>query len=228
MQSNDSKAGSDLFIKNPFELNGKVGMSTKKKILATTLCGLLMVSANALAALPSGNSDNGINSNPGTDAGTQGTGGVVHFTGKITDASCNVTTDTAGQTVDLGTWAASYFATQKETTRTPFQISVQGCPDSVKSVAVLFDGNKDAADNSLLGLNAAKDSEGNTATGVAVKLYEADRNTQIKIGDVSQSITLAEGEDSQTLNFYANYNATTDTVTTGQANADANFLMVYN
>ncbi|MCU6671548.1 fimbrial protein [Enterobacteriaceae bacterium H4N4] len=203
-------------------------MINKKSILAMTVCTLMMVSANTLAALPSGNSDNDINTNPGNDAGTQGTGGVVHFTGKITDASCNVSADTAGQTVELGTWAASYFATQKETTRTPFHISVEGCPDSVKSVAVLFDGTKDATDNALLGLNSAVDSDGNTATGVAVKLYESDRNTQIKIGDISKRVDLAEGEDSKTLDFYANYNATADTVTTGEADADANFLMVYN
>ncbi|MEB6377645.1 fimbrial protein [Leclercia adecarboxylata] len=203
-------------------------MNNKNKILAVTLCTLMMASANALAALPSGNNDNGMNTNAGTDAGTQGTGGVVHFTGKITDASCNVSTDTAGQTIDLGTWAASYFASQKETTRTPFHISVEGCPDSVKSVAVLFDGTKDTTDSALLGLNSAVDSDGNTATGVAVKLYESDRNTQIKIGDISKKVDLAEGEDSTTLNFYANYNATADNVTTGKADADANFLMVYN
>ncbi|HAV1788619.1 TPA: fimbrial protein [Enterobacter hormaechei subsp. xiangfangensis] len=201
-------------------------MINKKNMMAMTLSALFMVSANALAALPSG--DNDINTNPGSDAGTQGTGGVVHFTGKITDTSCNVSTDTAGQTVDLGTWAASYFATQKETTRTPFHISVEGCPDSVTSVAVLFDGTKDATDNGLLGLNSAVDSDGNTATGVAVKLYEADRNTQIKIGDISKSVDLSDGEDSKTLDFYANYNATADTVTIGEADADANFLMIYN
>ena len=145
-------------------------MINKKNMIALTLCGLMMASGSALAGLPSGDSDNNINTNPENDAGTQGTGGVVHFTGKITDASCNITTDSAGQT----------------------------------------------------------DSDGNTATGVAVKLYESDRNTQIKIGDISQSIDLAEGEDSKTLNFYANYNATTDVVSTGEADADANFLMVYN
>ncbi len=59
---------------------------------------------------------------------------------------------------------------------------------------MLFDGNKDANDNTLLGLNSSVDSDGNTATGVAVKLYESDRNTQIKIGDISQSIDLAEGK----------------------------------
>lgn len=203
-------------------------MINKKNMIALTLCSLMMASGGAQAELPSGNSDNNINTNPGNDAGTQGTGGVVHFTGKITDASCNITTDSAGQTVELGTWASSYFVNQKETTRTPFQISVEGCPDSVKSVAVLFDGNKDANDNTLLGLNSSVDSEGNTASGVAVKLYESDRNTQIKIGDISQSIDLDEGEDSKTLNFYANYNATTDDVSTGEADADANFLMVYN
>lgn len=196
-------------------------------MIALTLCGLMMASGSALAGLPSGDSDNNINTNPENDAGTQGTGGVVHFTGKITDASCNITTDSAGQTVELGT-GCKLLCHPKETTRTPFQISVEGCPDSVKTVAVLFDGNKDANDNTLLGLNSSVDSDGNTATGVAVKLYESDRNTQIKIGDISQSIDLAEGEDSKTLNFYANYNATTDVVSTGEADADANFLMVYN
>ncbi len=72
-------------------------------MIALTLCGLMMASGSALAGLPSGDSDNNINTNPENDAGTQGTGGVVHFTGKITDASCNITTDSAGQTVELGT-----------------------------------------------------------------------------------------------------------------------------
>jgi major type 1 subunit fimbrin (pilin) len=194
----------------------------KKGMLVLAVCGLMMTSGAAVAV------DNGINTNPGTDAGTQGTGGVVHFTGKITDVSCNVTTDTTGQNVDLGTWAASYFATQKETTRTPFHISVEDCPDSVTSISVLFDGTKDPIDNTLLGLNAAADSDGNTATGVAVKLYESDRSTQIKLGNVSQKVDMVKGEDSKSLDFYANYDAVTDTVTTGEADADANFLMVYN
>lgn len=199
-------------------------MFNRKKILGMTVCGLMMVSTNILAAA----GDNGINNNPGSDAGTQGTGGVVHFTGKITDASCNVTTDTSDQTVDLGTWASSYFTSQKETTRTPFHISVDGCPDTVTSIAVLFDGTKDSTDSTLLGLNSTPDSDGNTATGVAVKLYDYDRNTQIKVGDVSKSVTLNQGEVSKTLNFFANYDATADKVTTGEADADANFLMVYN
>ena len=80
-------------------------MINKKNMIALTLCGLMMASGSALAGLPSGDSDNNINTNPENDAGTQGTGGVVHFTGKITDASCNITTDSAGQTVELGTWA---------------------------------------------------------------------------------------------------------------------------
>jgi major type 1 subunit fimbrin (pilin) len=196
----------------------------KKSILAVIICSLMMASSVSFADT----SDNGMNTNPGTGAGTQGTGGVIHFTGKITDASCNVTTDTTGQNVDLGTWAASYFATQKETTRTPFHISVEDCPDSVKSIAVLFDGTKDTTDDTLLGLNSAADTEGNTATGVAVKLYESDRNTQIKIGNVSNSVDLETGEDSKILDFFANYDAVTDTVTTGEADADTNFLMVYN
>ncbi|AMG56579.1 fimbrial protein [Pantoea vagans] len=197
-------------------------MNIRKRILPVALAGF-MISGSALAAATDGPSP--MNPNPGTAAGTQGAGGEVKFTGEITDVSCNVSTGSKSQTIDLGKWAKSYFESRTETTETPFTISVKGCPASVTKVAVLFDGDKDAGDNTLL-----KVADGG-ATGVGIKLYEADRSTPIAIGSISKGVDkmveTTEG-GSADLNFFASYKSDGAAITVGKANAVSNFVMVYN
>lgn len=158
-------------------------------------------------------------------AGVQGTGGVVEFSGEIIDSSCNVTTQSKNQTVDLGRWAKTYFSgAGVESTKTPFDISVDNCPTSVKTVSVLFDGIKDASDATLLGLNASS-----SATGVAIKLYNAGATpSPIALGSVSATANVSSTTNSADLHFLADYISTAGTVTVGPANGTANFLMVYN
>lgn len=48
------------------------------------------IMACVIAALASGAAVASVSTNPGSEAGTQGTGGQVKFTGSITDSSCNV------------------------------------------------------------------------------------------------------------------------------------------
>ncbi|WP_337030037.1 fimbrial protein [Pantoea agglomerans] len=196
-------------------------MNIRKHILPVALAGL-MVSASALATPADGPSP--INPNPGSAAGTQGAGGEVKFSGEITDVSCDVSTASKNQTVDLGKWAKSYFASRTETTETPFTISVKNCPSSVQTVSVLFDGDKDATDNTLL-----KVTDGG-ATGVGIKLYEADRNTAIAIGSISKAVNVITGNNggSADLNFFANYKSDGAAISVGQANSVSNFVMIYN
>lgn len=200
-------------------------MNFRKRILPVALVGV-MVSASVLAAT---DGPSPINPNPGATAGTQGAGGQVNFTGEITDVSCDVSTTSVD--VDLGKWAKSYFESRSETTQTPFTISLKNCPSSVKSVAVLFDGAKDQSDSTLLKLTGGSDS----AAGVGIKLYNADRTTPIPIGTISNAVTIAhkslstgDGGDSVDLNFFANYKSDGAAVTTGKANSESNFIMVYN
>ncbi|KKB03155.1 fimbrial protein [Pantoea anthophila] len=196
-------------------------MSINKRILPVALAGLI-ISGSAFATPTDGPSP--INTNPGTAAGTQGAGGEVKFTGEITDVSCNVTAGSKSQSVDLGKWAKSYFESRTETTETPFTISVSDCPTSVKKVAVLFDGDKDSGDNTLL-----KVASGG-ASGVGVKLYEADRKTPVAIGNVSEAVDVVAAADggSADLTFFADYKSDGAAITVGAANAVSNFVMVYN
>ncbi|MFB6327504.1 fimbrial protein [Pantoea deleyi] len=208
-------------------------MNIRKRILPVALAGL-MVSASALATgTAPADGPSPINPNPGTSAGTQGAGGQVNFTGEITDVSCDVSTTSIN--VDLGKWAKSYFASRTETTQTPFTISVKNCPETVKSVAVLFDGEKDKGDSTLLKLTSGE----GTASGVGIKLYNADRKTAIPVGTVSSAVKIAHDSLSGTgtpaagasadLTFFANYKSDgASEIKIGKADSVSNFVMVYN
>lgn len=112
-------------------------MKIKNVALAIAAAGLLLSSQSVLAS-----SDSGVNASLDTGAGSQSTGGVINFTGKITLISCDITPASKNKTVDLGAWAKSYFDDHNETTPREFKINVENCPETVESVAVLFDGPK--------------------------------------------------------------------------------------
>ncbi|BBK10755.1 fimbrial protein [Klebsiella quasipneumoniae] len=193
-------------------------MKTQLRIMAI-LMGALVSGAAISVTTPT------INVNPGSNAGTQGTGGQVIFNGSITDSSCNIDSASTSQTVDLGKWASTYFtSTGFETTKTPFHIKVKDCPASVTNVAVLFDGARDQSDNTLLATTGG-------AAGVAIKLYEDDKSTAVSLGKVSKAKNVVAGATAGTgtadLKFFADY-ISTGAVTAGDANGTANFNMIYN
>ncbi|MCX9039280.1 fimbrial protein [Citrobacter portucalensis] len=162
-------------------------------------------------------------------AGTQSTGGQVHFTGEITEDSCNINSGSSNQVIDLGKWSKDYFTNSViETTKIPFNISVANCPQSVKTVAVLFDGVVDINNKTLLSINSGT---GN-ATGVGIKIYEDDRSSAITLGTATNAHSVVKGSGSAggtaNLTFFADYMANGTTISPGQANSTADFNMVYN
>ncbi|MEO3990766.1 fimbrial protein [Pseudocitrobacter cyperus] len=185
----------------------------------------VFVAALASGTAFSANAD-GMSTVLGSGDGAQGAGGQVNFSGEITDAACDIVSESTNQNVDLGKWASSYFkATGTETTKTPFHIKVKDCPQSVSKVSVLFDGQKDSAESDLLAVTGG-------ATGVGIQLIEADESTEVPLGVVSKEYPIDAGADgadgSADLTFYANYRATADKVKAGKADGVANFEMVYN
>ena len=186
-------------------------MNTQFRIMACLVAALVSGAANAAA---------------GSAPTAQGAGGQVNFKGTITDASCNIDAGSKGQDVDLGTWDKSYFnAAGTETTKTVFNIKVTNCPDSVKQVSVLFDGQKDSQMPELLAVTSGG------ATGVGIKLYEDDQTSVVKLGTASkkQNVTVgSQNNGSAELKFYADYVSTVAAVTAGQANGVADFNMIYN
>lgn len=186
-------------------------MNTQFRIMACLVAALVSGAANAVAS---------------SAPNAQGAGGQVNFKGTITDASCNVDAGSKGQDVDLGTWDKSYFSgAGTETTKKLFHIKVTDCPDSVKQVSVLFDGQKDSSMQELLALTSGG------ATGVGIKLYEDDQTSRVKLGTASKKQNVIVGPQnngSAELTFYADYVSTGAGITAGPANATADFNMIYN
>ncbi|HHA2009522.1 TPA: fimbrial protein [Enterobacter mori] len=151
--------------------------------------------------------------------------GTVNFNGEILDAACTVDVGSQNQTVELGKYNKSEFTAAGDVTAaTKFNIVLKDCPATVTSASVRFDGTPDVTDSKLLAIDS---SVSGAATGVAINLMSADKAQLPLHGSNGYSYPLVETADN-TLDFYAQYKSTSDTVTAGPANSVANFSVVYN
>jgi len=149
--------------------------------------------------------------------------GTVKFTGNIIDNACTVDASGKDQTVQLGNVAATSFSAAGDISAgQKFDIKLTGCPEG--NVAVVFNGSADSANTDLLKLDS-----GMTATGVAVRINNED-GTQVKLNDASsiKQVEITDTEDSATLSYVGQYQATNATVTAGTANATSQFTVLYN
>lgn len=146
--------------------------------------------------------------------------GTVHFNGNIVSDACTVDASAQNLSVDMGSVAATAFsAAGDKASPSKFSINVTECPDSVKQVAVKFDGTSDTANTDLLKLDSDQ-----TATGVAIEI--ADNNgTAIPLHTESPAYQVADG--SASLDFMGRYVATSATVEAGTANASSQFTINY-
>ncbi|MFZ5959998.1 fimbrial protein [Pseudomonas knackmussii] len=152
--------------------------------------------------------------------------GTVNFTGEILEEACVVEPGSQNLAVNLGKISKKAFTAPGSVAGSkPFSVIVGGCPETVSSASVVFDGTTDATNTSLLAING---SGGTEATGVGVALYEADGTTQIPVHQPSKPVVLDSTVGaSNTLNFIAKYMSTNADVTGGAANATATFTLTY-
>lgn len=69
--------------------------------------------------------------------------GVVHFVGEIVDTTCEVTSDTADQTVPLGKVSKNAFSgVGSLASPQQFSIKLEKCPATYTQAAVRFDGTE--------------------------------------------------------------------------------------
>lgn len=151
--------------------------------------------------------------------------GTVNFTGEIIDEACVVDIGTdATMTVDLGHISKSSFkASGDEAPETKFSLKLKSCPETVTTAKVKFDGANDATNSGLLALT----QETGVAKGIGVTLRTADKAALGLDAVNDYSYTLSSTEENS-LDFYAAYRSTSDTVVAGKANAVATFTVDYN
>lgn len=159
--------------------------------------------------------------------------GTINFTGDIVDAPCAVSPNSQNLTVPLGKVSRTAFdgatagtATVGKKAPTParFSVDLLGCGATAKGATVTFSGTADADDATNLRLTNAGQVGVGAASGVAIELGDS-AGTKIPLGSASGQYTLGTGDNS--LKFQAVYVATRTAVTTGPANATAQFTVAY-
>ncbi|MBV7559732.1 fimbrial protein [Enterobacter sp. ENT02] len=149
--------------------------------------------------------------------------GTVNFTGEILETACEIDSNAQNLTVDLGKYNKNELSeVGKKSVAKQFNITLKDCPAGSSSAQVRFEGTQDPTDSSLLAL----DNTPGAATGVAIKLLNSDMSN-LALNQDSKGYSLSEGSDN-VLNFFAQYQATSSTVTAGPATSVANFSVVYN
>lgn len=161
--------------------------------------------------------------------------GTVHFLGEIVDSACEVTTDTKDQVVELGKVNKTSFS-GVDSTAAPasFSIKLEKCPGTYTKAAVRFDGTEVGDGNLAIGNPLTDVTPGDytgdaadplVATGVGIRIYNRDDNSQVKLFNYSSWSDIQSGEVE--LKFIARYIQVADAVTAGTANADSQFTVEY-
>ena len=149
--------------------------------------------------------------------------GTINFTGEIVDTACIVDIGSSNtMTVNLGKVAKTAFTGVGSTaSMTKFVMKLRSCPAAATSATVKFSGIGLSGDDSVLAL----DGGNNAAKGVAIQLVDHTQ-TVLPLFTASNNIDLAEGVNN--VPFFARYIQTASTVTSGPANAVAQFTLNYN
>lgn len=166
--------------------------------------------------------------------------GTIHFRGEVIDSTCEITSDTADQTVNIGRVAKTTFSGVDSTASVKdFHIKLENCPETYTQAAVRFDGteDKDTIGKGYLSIGTPVNGETGTdgiytgegsavaATGVAIKLYNLSDDSAIPLYNNSKYVPITSGKAD--MGFKAKFVQTLASVTPGTANADSQFTIEY-
>lgn len=157
----------------------------------------------------------------GTSLASDSEQGTINIMGDIHNNTCIV--DTTELNVDMGNVAAKQFYRLGNVPRpVRFSIGLKACGQEVTGVAVKFNGQSAIAGSPLVKLDATVGA----ATGLGISIMDKNK-TQIPVNNDSSVYPLVSGNDTATLDFYAQYSAYAIPVTAGPANASVTFTMTY-
>jgi len=157
--------------------------------------------------------------------GAMAADGNINFTGQIVDTPCSVSPASASLTVPLGSVSNASLAgaAGKKSTPAKFTLNLVSCGASAKTATVTFSGTADATVTDALKLSNSGTTTA-SATGVAVEIDDST-GTKIALNKASSAYVLGAGDNA--LQFQAVYVSTGTAVTSGPANATAQFTVAY-
>ncbi|KFK96799.1 MULTISPECIES: fimbrial protein [unclassified Serratia (in: enterobacteria)] len=153
-------------------------------------------------------------------AADQGSGNVT-FNGSIIEAPCSITPQTADQVVSLGQISAASLSNKGNSTPQNFSIDLERCDTtSLKNVSITFNGDKNADDNTLLGIVG-------DAKGAGIVITNGS-GTVVKLGEASPARQLLAGSNTLLFSAYLKGSSITEgSVVPGKFTSIANFTLAY-
>jgi major type 1 subunit fimbrin (pilin) len=147
--------------------------------------------------------------------------GTINFKGNVISNPCTISAASKSLDVEMGKISTAAFpAAGAVSAAQKFTLVLSGCPTTVTSAKVRFDGTQVAGDNSILAIQSGTGK----ATGVGIKIYDKADN-QVSLYQDSAAYPLTTSANN--LEFKARYISLTNAVTAGAAEAAAQFTIIY-
>lgn len=148
---------------------------------------------------------------------------LIYVYGAVADNGCRVSINSQNMTVDFGNVSTKQFYSENiPWAKRKFVIDLESCGPAAKGVKVTFTGDADLVNPKLLAVK----QEGDFATGVGVEFLDMN-GVVIPLGvQLDSELLIDPALATNQLEFQAQYRST-GPVTTGAANATANFVLEY-
>ncbi|KFC82527.1 Type-1A pilin [Ewingella americana] len=147
--------------------------------------------------------------------------GTINFKGNVISNPCTVSAASKSLDVQLGKISATSFPTSGSLSAAQkFTLVLSGCPTTVTSAKVRFDGNQVSGDNSILAVTSGTGKAG----GIGIKIYDRNDNP-VSLYQDSAAYPLTTAANN--LEFKARYVSLANTVTPGAADGAAQFTIIY-
>lgn len=149
----------------------------------------------------------------------------LQITGTILSRSCEVSSSSQNQTVNIGQFSAGMFRAAGDTSAAkPFSIVLNNCGPAATGVKMTFSGTSDSSNAALLALSDTS-GNGGMASGVGVEVLDASQQPLALNTLSSTAYAIKPGDN--TLPFYLRYKSTQSTITAGNASAVMYFDLQY-
>lgn len=145
---------------------------------------------------------------------------LINVSGNITGNTCTISASSENIKVKMGVNTSRQFSSVGDTgAKIPFSVELEDCGASFTGVKVMFSGDADTQNATLL-----KIAEGGSS-GLAIQLLDSEES--ILPVNTWSPLYGDSGNSSVAMNFYARYMTTALPVTAGDADAVATFLLEY-
>ncbi len=157
--------------------------------------------------------------------------GNIKFEGVIHEETCSLAASSTDITVPMGSWSTNYFsAVGDKTLPTEFRIELIGCDTDTGAITAAnfkFAGSNDTGPDYLrLNNKGAAGAAGGVAVGLSTTSDLSNAAGRVKFDNTTTvALDIQDGDNSLILHaFYEQLDAT---VTPGEANANATFVVSY-